>query len=197
MENIEHLTEQDLVDLQAKINHRLERIKAEKLDELNRKNSVKDKIKLSQLTSQDRILGIRLAWDNTKDGKYLKALNAKWSVDLVDYCNVKGFESKSSRKSEWNRISISHKGEPFGISTSIDDEEADKPYLLFLDTSPTGYDGFFTLSPATWKEDIQTAFKFLLKQRKYYQDLDTKKLKDKIKLVIGSEEKINNFINKL
>ena len=57
--NIEKLTEQELLDLKSSIDKKLNKIRQDEIDTLNRKNSVKNKTKLSQLTSQDRILGIR------------------------------------------------------------------------------------------------------------------------------------------
>jgi 3-dehydroquinate dehydratase len=192
MENIDNLTKEELVSLQTTINNRLKQIEKDRADRANSSN----KIKLSQLTNKDRILGIRFAWDGDKNKgkeyKYLKVLNAKWAVDFIDYCDVE--YTPKGKDGKFNRIGFHHKTVPFGISASISDEAADKSYYLNLDTSSTGYDGFYTLSPKTWQVDIQTALKDLLKQRKYYQDIETKKLKEKVKLVLRSEEKINDFI---
>lgn len=204
MENIDNLDERELLILQDEVNNRIEKIQKEKQkireeeqDNINRKNNVKNKTKLSQLTDRDRIFGIRFSCAKREGTTYLKQLGANWSVDFIDYCDVKGYTDKKYRKdSDYNNISISHKKEPWGISTSISDEEAEKPYLLSIDTSPTGYDSFYTLSPETWKVDIQKAFDDLSKKIKQYQKIEHKKMAEKIQLVLNSETKINDFIEK-
>lgn len=196
MEDIKNLTKEQLITLQVSVENRLRKLEEERVDEVIRKNSVKNKTKLSQLTHHDRVLGIRFAWDK-KYGKHLKTVDTKWSVDVVGYCDVTGFENKTRRGTNLHRLSISHKTEPFGISTSLEDEEVNKRYLLFIDTSSTGYGGFFTLSPETWKEDIMEAIKDNLKRRNKYHDIDCKKLKEKVKLVLDNAEKINDYITKI
>jgi hypothetical protein len=203
MENIDNLDERELLILQDEVNNRIEKIQKEKQkireeeqDSFNRQNNVKNKTKLSQLTNRDRIFGIRFAWDEKK-GEYLKNLGAKWSVDFIDYCDVEGYTDKKYRKdSIYNNISISHKKEPWGISTPISDEEAEKPYFLSINTFDTGYNSFYTLSPETWKVDIQKAFDDLSKRIRKYQKIEHKKMAEKVQLVLNSETKINEFLEK-
>ncbi len=193
MEIINNFTEAELLNLKNEIDNRLRQIQEDSLDEVKRKDSVKNKTKLSQLTSKDRIFGIGFGLDR-ENGKFLKELDAKWSVHIVDFCDVK-YTDKKNRDTEWNRIGISHKTKPFGISISIDDQEADKSYLLYLDTDSGGYDGFFTLSPQTWEKDLQEALEYKISQRKKHFKQDIKKLKSKVKLVIENKEKINLMVN--
>lgn len=196
MKNIDNLTESELLELDAEIKDRLKKIEKDKLDDFNRKNNVKTKTKLSQLTNRDRILGIRFTWDKD-NGTYLKEFDQRWIVDIVDYCDVSEYTDKRDRNSELNRIGFSHKTKTFGISTSITDEEAEKPYYLHIDADSSGYDGFFTIFPESWQSDIQEAFKDTLKKQKKWADIRNKKMKAKINLVLNSADEINELIKNL
>ncbi len=200
MENIENLSERELLDLKERIEKRINKIKEDDLEEINRKNSVKNKTKLSELTSKDRMLGIRFSWDHTNNNpnsRYIHSLKSKWVVDIVDYVDVEFYQNKKSRNSEWDYFSMSYKKGGFGFGTPLNDEESEKHYLINLDTSNTGYDGFFTLFPKTWESDIKEVLEYEIKQRKKYYNRDIKILKDKVKLVLNSRDMINKEIEKL
>lgn len=192
MENVDHLNKYELLELKRDINNRLKEIKDDEIDVTNRKNNVKNKTKISQLTQKDRMFGIGFGLDN--GGEYLKVLDTKWSVHLIDYCDVTEFTEKSKRDSEYHRFGVSHKTKPFGISTSLTDEEVDKHYMLSINSSSSGYGGFYTLFPETWEKDIVEALEERISWRNENFEKDINKLKRKIKLVIDNKETINKNI---
>ena len=169
-------------------------IRQEEEEEIKRKNSVKNKTKLSQLTSDDRILGIRISWNDDSKGVTIDELGNSWSVDIIGYCDVRGYEDKKKRKSDYHRISIDHKEKPFGISTSLSDEESEKPYLLSIDTMGSGYDSFFTISPETWESDLIEALNTQKRWRNVRHDEEISILEKKVEAFLKSGNKINKFI---
>lgn len=58
----------------------------------------------------------------------------------------------------------------------------------------TGYDGFYTLKPKTWKEDLIRLLNRNIENRKKYFQEDLDLLNSKLELFINSEEKINEYI---
>jgi len=188
------ITEEKLLDIKIYTEKRIQMIRQEEEDEIKRKNSVKNKTKLCQLTSDDRILGIRISWNDDSNGVTIDELGNSWSVDIIGYCEVRGYEDKKKRKSDYHRISISHKKEAFGISRSLSDEESEKPYLLSIDTMDTGYDSFFTLSPETWESDLIEALNTQKEWRNRRHDKEILILEKKVEAFLKSGNKINKFI---
>jgi hypothetical protein len=186
------ITEEKLLDIKIYTEKRIQMIRQEEEDEIKRKNSVKNKTKLCQLTSDDRILGIRISWNDDSNGVTIDELGNSWSVDIIGYCEVRGYEDK--KKSDYHRISIGHKKEAFGISTSLSDEESEKPYLLSIDTMNTGYDSFFTLSPETWESDLIEALNTQKEWRNRRHDKEILILEKKVEAFLKSGNKINKFI---
>lgn len=58
----------------------------------------------------------------------------------------------------------------------------------------TGYDGFYTLKPETWKEDLIRILNKNIENRKRYFQKDLEILEGKLNLFIQSENKINECI---
>jgi hypothetical protein len=198
MYNLDNLTENELLDLKNQITGKIKKIKEAEKEEIDRKNSVKNKTKLSQLTSQDRIFGIRISGNiGHRMVESNEDISTTWKVDIVDYCNVTEYTDKSRRGSEWHRINISHPTESFGLGTSLSDEEVDKYYILAIDISSNGYNQFYTLRPETWETDIIIAFNELLEAKRTYFERDCNKLTEKFNIFIKEKEKIDNFIKNL
>lgn len=186
--DLNDLTIMQLVDLQTKLINRLDELQKAQQDILNRKYNVKNKTKLFQLTDKDVMFGIGLG----SNGDHLiKEIGTKWSVYFLDYCDVHGC---SKRKDKGYNISVGHKTQPFGVSTWISDDVAEKHYFLSLDEHSNGYELFFTLKPETWKEDIQEALLDLIKNKKHYFKRDINILKKKVKIILDDENKINSQI---
>ena len=188
------ITEEKLLDIKIYTEKRIQMIRQEEEEENKRKNSVKNKTKLSQLTSDDRILGIRISWNADSKGVTIDELGNSWSVDIIEYCEVRGYEDKKKRKSDYHRISIGHKEKAFGVSTSLSDEESEKPYLLSIDTMGSGYDSFFTISPETWESDLIEALNTQKGWRNVRHDEEISILEKKVEAFLKSGNKINKFI---
>jgi len=188
------ITEEKLLEAKEYLDKQIDKIRQDEKDEIKRKNSVKNKTKLSQLTSDDRILGIRISWNDDSKGVTIDELGNSWSVDIIGYCEIRGYEDKKKRKSDYHRISIGHKKEAFGISSSLTDEEVEKPYLLSIDTMRGGYNGFFTLSPETWEEDLMEALNSQKEWRirDYHKEISI--LEKKVNAFLKNKNKINKFI---
>jgi len=80
------VTEEKLLEIKEYSEKQIEKIRQEEEDEIKRKNSVKNKTKLSQLTSDNRILGIRISWNDDSKGVSIDELGNSWSVDIIGYC---------------------------------------------------------------------------------------------------------------
>jgi len=188
------VTEEKLLALKKYSETQIEKIRKEEEEEINRKNSIKNKTKLSQLTSDDRILGIRISWNDDSNGVMIEELGNSWSVDIIGYCEVRGYDDKKKRDSDYHRISVGHKDKPFGVSVSLSDEEVEKPYLLSIDTMGSGYDAFFTLSTKTWEKDLIDALNYTKNQSIIQHNRDLSILEKKAEAFIKSKNKINKFI---
>ena len=194
--NIDNLTKEELLKLKSQIDYNLKNIEQDEIDVINRKNSVKNKTKLSQLTTNDRIFGIRIS--GNKGHSLVEStdeISSTWKVDIIDYCNIKEYTDKS-RRGEWHRINISHPTKPFGLGTSLSDEQVDKHYILSLCTSKNGYDQFYTLKPETWETDIVEAYNEILEWRRKQYESDNSILSEKLHIYLKEKEKINNQIGK-
>jgi hypothetical protein len=188
------VTEEKLLALKKYSETQIEKIRKEEEEEINRKNSIKNKTKLSQLTSDDRILGIRISWNDDSNGVMIEELGNSWSVDIIGYCEVRGYDDKKKRDSDYHRISVSHKDKPFGVSVSLSDEEVEKPYLLSIDTMGSGYDAFFTLSTSTWEKDLIDALNYTKNQSIIQHNKELSILEKKAEAFLKSKNKINKFI---
>lgn len=173
------ITLSELLNLKSEIEEQLELIEQDKIDTIKRKDNVKNKTKLSELTINDRIFGIGLS---SKD----------LEVYFMDYCNVEGYNDKTN--SDWNDINVSHKTKTFGVSTSIHKENADKHYFLVLDTMQSGYDCFFTLKPETWEKDLKEALEYKLKLIKKRFNSENNIIRKKVKAIIKDGNNINKYI---
>lgn len=179
---IKNLNKEELVNLKQEIEDRLKTIEIKEVE-------IKKGSFLS-LKHGDKIFGIRLSFD----GHRLKEpdeLNGV--VDIIDYCDVTDMNLRGN--SEDFRISISHPTKQFGISTTLDKKDYEYEHCyLNLDTMKTGYDGFYTLKPKTWKEDLIRMLNINIENRKKYFQEDLDLLNSKLELFINSEEKINEHI---
>ena len=179
---IKKLSKEELVNLKQEIEDRIKTIEIKEVE-------VKSGSLLS-LKNGDKIFGIRLSFGahRLKEPDELNGL-----VDIIDYCNIEDVNLKD-RKDVFS-ISISHPTKPFGISTTLlkKDYENEHCYLL-IDLMKTGYDGFFTLKPKTWKEDLIRMLNRNIENRKKYFQEDLDLLNSKLELFINSEEKINEHI---
>jgi len=181
--NIEQLNEYQLTDLQSKISVRLKEIEEQKKDTESRKNSVKNKTKLIELTTKDRVLCISLSHGKLYD---------------VDYVNVEGLEEYNAKeKPDWKdyyRISFGHKTKPLGCSSSVHQEELEKSYMLF---EMCGSVNFLTMNPSTWEKDLEEVLKYSIKKRNYYHRKDMLKLKKNTTGCFkdkASKNRVNSFI---
>ena len=178
---IKKLSKEELVSLRQEIDDRLKvvEIKEEKIK----------RGKILSLKNGDKIFGIRLSFN----GHRLKEPNElNGVVDIIDYCNVK----EMNLGDEAFFISVSHPTKPFGTSITLLKKHYENEHCFLLtDLMKTGYDGFFTLKPKTWKEDLIKTFhnRIVNHTMCFQKDLDL--LNDKLKLFINSEAKINDHIN--
>ncbi len=182
--NIDNLNKEELVKLRQDINNRLQTIEV--------KSAIKpDKESILSLQKGDKIFGIRLSLG----GHRLEdPIELEGCVDIVDYCYVAGIDLREN--SETFRISISHPTKPFGISTTLNKEKYITEYCyLSIDLIKTGYDGFYTLKPENWKEDLIRVFNKHLEIRKKVFEQDLNILNAKINLILESEKLINQYIN--
>ena len=179
IENIDNLNESELLTLKSEIDEQLKVKEQNRLDLIKRKDSVKNKTKICELTQNDRMFGIGLSSNDLE-------------VYFMDYCDVNDYNDKEI--SNYHNISVGHKTKPFGISTSIHKKRINKHYFLSLSKMKSGYDLFFTLKPETWEEDLQEALEYKLRKEKKHFNKEIKFLKKKVKYIIKDKDKINNYI---
>jgi hypothetical protein len=140
------------------------------------------------LKHKDKIFGIRLSFGG-HSATEPKELSGE--VDVIDYCDITSIDLRDD--SDYFRISISHPTVSFGISTTLyKDHYIDEHCYLNLDTMKTGYDGFYTLKPENWKEDLNRMFDLHLKKKENQYQQELKIYQDKFNLFMDSEQKINN-----
>ena len=185
-----NLSKKELFNLKDNIDNRLKSILEEEKKEAKKK---KKKEKIIDLISGDKIFGIRLSSGSHRlvDPKELNC-----EVDIIDYCKVEGNDIRTSGEYEGTfRLSISHELKSFGNSSTLDTKlHGDKHYVLFMDTSYSGYDSFYTLRPESWKEDLDKAYKELVRKREQYYHEELSKLDNKMTFFLSSEKKINEHI---
>jgi hypothetical protein len=178
---IKNLTKKELLKLKEDINDRLNHIVI--------KETKPKKDTILALKEGDKIFGIRLSFG----GHRLKEPNQlNGAVDIIDYCDINGIGLKGDDRFS---ISISHPTKAFGISTTLyKDDYKDEHCLLSIDLMKTGYDGFYTLKPETWKEDLVRKLNKDIENRKNYFQQDLEILEGKLNLFLQSEQKINEYI---
>lgn len=177
---IKNLSKEELVNLKQEIEDRIKTIEVKEVE--IKKGSI------LSLKNGDKIFGIRLSFG----GHRLKEpddLNG--SVDIIDYCNIGGVKDRKDTFS----MSISHPTKPFGISTTLTKKDYENEHCyLSMDVMKSGYDGFYTLKPKTWKEDLVRMLNKNIENRKKYFQEDLVLLNSKLELFMKSEDKINEYI---
>lgn len=152
-------------------------------------NKAKDGTILS-LKKKDKIFGIRLSFGRHRLSEP-KELNG--NVDIVGYCEVTGIDLRGD--SNYFRLNISHPQLPFGVSTTLYKKDYENEHCyLSVSTLKTGYDGFYTLKPISWKKDLIRLLNQDIKNQKKIFNKKINTLEDKLKLFILSEDKINKHI---
>jgi hypothetical protein len=193
---INNLSKKELVKLKQEIDDRLKTIEVK---EIKPKKGT-----ILSLKQGDKIFGIRLSFGGIRlsfgghrlsfGGHRLvepKVLNGK--VDVIDYCEITGIDLRDD--SDDFRISILHPEIPFDIGTTLyKDDYKDEHCYLDIDTMKTGYDGFYTLKPENWKEDLLRMSNKNIENRKRYFQQNLEILEGKLNLFIQSENKINEHI---
>lgn len=180
--DINNLSKEELVKLRQDVDDRLKTIEI--------KNTKPKKRSLMSLKKGDKILGIRLSFGGHR---LVEPEELNGDVDIVDYCKIE--EMDLTYNKDIFGISISHPTKPFGISRSLCKEEyLDEHCYLCIDTMKTGYDGFYTLKPETWKEDLVRMFNKTVETKKKYFQEELNILESKVKLFIDAEKKINEHI---
>jgi hypothetical protein len=180
--DIKNLSKEELVNLKQEIE---DRIKTIEIKEVKVKKG-----SILSLKNGDKIFGISLSFGGHRLEEP-KELNGV--VDIIDYCVVTDMNLRGG--SDNFRISISHPTKPFGISVTLDKKDYEYEHCyLDIDTMKTGYNGFYTLKPKTWKEDLIRMLNRNIENRKKYFQEDLELLNSKLELFINSEEKINEHI---
>jgi len=137
--DINHLKVEELKVLIDAANQRIEVINKEKEDEKKRKDSVKNKTKLSQLTSSDRIFKIEI----------YRHVDTHEMVVKTGFVNVGGVRKENS---EYGGFSYS-----FGGSSAwFSDKDSENHYLLENGFGNNSFK-FYTLKPNAWWEDYKLA----------------------------------------
>lgn len=172
--DINHLSIKELEILGDAIKDRIKTIKNQQEDEIKRKNSVKNKTKLSQLTSSDRIFKINI-YKNANNGE---------TVIETNYVNVYGVgKDKEERGYNYN----------FGGSSSwFDNETGEKHFHLddFMSIS------FFTLKPKSWYKDFLEAKEYRLKIKKESLDRELLNLENKLYIFDELKDDIDYKVKK-
>lgn len=179
---IKNLSKEELVSLKQEIEDRIKTIEVKEVE--IKKGSI------LSLKRGDKIFGIRLSFG----GHRLEEPNElKGLVDIIDYCNIEDVSLKDGK--DTFGISISHPNKPFGVSTTLTKKDYENEHCyLSINLMKTGYDGFYTLKPKTWKEDLIRMLNRNIENRKKYFQEDLDLLNSKLELFIKSEEKINEHI---
>lgn len=147
--------EKNLID----VNNKLNIIKINEEDEIKRKDSVKNKTKLSQLTSNDIVFKISYVY-------------WKKEVTWVGYVDVNHCEY--DEKDNYYTFGVNHKTEPEGFSTGFPTKYGDK-HCVLLDFTSSLY--FITMKPETWEEDIKESLKEYLATKKQRYNNEVKRFK--------------------
>ena len=153
--------ERDLID----VNNKLNIIKKKEEDEIKRKDSVKNKTKLSQLTSNDRVFKISYVF-------WKKEVTWAGYVD-VNHC-------KYDEEDDYYMFGVSHKIEPEGFSNGFPTKYKDK-HCVLLDFTSKLY--FITMKPETWEEDMEESLKEYIATKKERYNKNIKNFKKHVGLM--------------
>lgn len=178
------LSKQELIDLKGSIDLELHKIETRNAKIILNKGS------LLGLTGGDKIFGIRLSFGGHRlvDPEELNGV-----VDIIDYCDIDNNDLRGSNSKDF-RLSISRQGGGFGISTTLNKEEyATEHCLLNMDTGKSGYDGFYTLKPESWKEDLKRAYQKKLTSIEMYHKKELSIYEAKLNMFLESEDTINQY----
>jgi hypothetical protein len=177
--DINHLKIEELKVLIDAANQRIKVINKEEEDEKKRKDSVKNKTKLSQLTSSDKIFKIEI----------YRHVGTYEMVVKTDFVNVKGVRKSDD---EYGGFYYNFGGS----STWFSDKESENHYLL---ENGFGNDSFkfYTLKPNTWWEDYELArdIKIQNKIEKFNKELDA--YESALSKFEELKERINEEISKI
>lgn len=178
--NLEKYSKEELIKLREDIDKRLKFVEI--------KSTIIKENTLLSLKKGDKIFGIRLSFG----GHTLvepNELNGK--VDIIDYCIIKD----NDKRDDSFRICISHPEQPFGITTTLEnDEYGDDWCLLVMNENKSGYDGFYTLKPNIWEDDLKRLFNKKLEYKKFSYEKSLKLYQDKLNLFFEAKEYINKLI---
>jgi hypothetical protein len=157
------LIENDLINLERK----LETIKYNEEDEIRRKDSVKNKTKLSELTCNDSVFKVSYTY-------------WRGEVTWAGYVDVAQCEPD---KDGGYSFGVSHKTRPEGFSSWFNDKYADK-HCLLMDFSSSLY--FITMKPETWEEDMKASLHEYIKIKEERFNKEIKKFKEQNKKMLNS-----------
>lgn len=152
------------------VNSKLEIIEKNRLDVVKRKDSVKNKTKLCQLTENDIMFHVCFT---------------PWTgICTIENCNFEGF---GDEESEYGYHNIRVGGSSMGI-------HKDQINNHFFASYHCSHVNFYTLKPETWEEDFQKTLDYKIKQEKGKYHTEIGKLKKSVKAVIKDGDKINDYI---
>lgn len=144
-----------------------------------------------ELRKGDQIFGIQLTM-----GPHRLAEPAQLRAEIghVDLCLVENI-SVSPQDPDWYAISITHPQHSWGISTSLKVSNfALEHCFLDMDTMRTGYDTFYTLRPAQWRNDLLRAFDYPVNIFKRRHEEDLAIFHSKLKAMLKGKDLINERI---
>jgi hypothetical protein len=169
--DINHLTAKELEALGNAIHDRISQIRREEKDDLKRKDSVKNKTKLSQLSSSDRIFKIQI-FENA---------NTEEMNLVINYVKVGGVTKLLQDGYDYN----------FGGSSSwFSNVVGEKHYHLDSGFGKHSFT-FYTLKPETWVEDLNEAREYMIQKRIEAFERELTNLKKSLSKFDGLKDQIN------
>jgi hypothetical protein len=174
--DINQLTIKELEILGNAVHDRMIQIRRQQEDELKRKDSVKNKTKLCQLTSSDRIFKIEIYQNNITNKM---TINTDY-VDVVGVRNdLEGYSYNFGGSSSW-----------FSVVTG------EKHYHLDNGCGKYSFK-FYTLKPETWIEDLNEARKYIVEIRKERFENELSSFKESLSKFDELKENIISEVNKI
>jgi len=173
--DINQLTIKELEVLGNAVHDRITQIRRQQEDELKRKDSVKNKTRLCELTSSDRIFKIAIFQSTTTNEMAIK-------TDYVDVGvmgnDLEGYSYNFGGSYCW-----------FNVVTG------EKHYHLDTVCFENNFI-FYTLKPETWIEDLNEARKYIVEIRKESLENEISSLKEKLSKFDELKEDIISEVNK-
>lgn len=126
----------------SNIDGQLEEIEEEEKNRIERKDSVQNKTKLSQLTSSDQIYLV----------KFLPHIDGIYHEGYVDIGGI-------SKSEDFYYLTVSHETEPIGFSSGFNSKYENR-YCVLLEHC--GQYDFITMKPDHWEQDIKVAMEDLI-----------------------------------